>query len=201
MTKKQPELRRDQILASAKRVFAERGYQATNIADIAADTKLAHGTFYRYFKNKRDIFEQVLHEVVVHVAALSEGEEAPSTREAYEQKSRRVGMRIFRYFQRDETAARLLFYESLGVDGPMRRKVERAFELFAAGTEADLAHGKAVGFLSKDLDEKRTSYLVNALTFESIRRCLGAADPDREAAQWLEAAVRVVFHGISSRSP
>lgn len=194
MTRKQPEIRRDQILAAATKIFAKRGYQATNIADIAAELKLGHGTFYRYFKNKRDIFEQVLHEATVRIGALGMGEERADTAEEYEAKIRRVSMRVLRYFQQNEAAARLLFYESLGVDREMTAKIEAALDLLAQLTEADLRHGKAKGYLPRDLDEKTTSHLLNALTFEGIRRCLGKNE--KEAERWLAAAVRLVFHGI-----
>lgn len=194
MTRKQPEIRREQILAAAGRLFAQRGYQATNIADIAAEVKLGHGTFYRYFKNKRDIFDQVLHEVLVRISTLAAGEELPNTLEEYRSKIERVNMRIFRYFQQDESAAPLLFYESLGVDREMTLRIERGFEMLAKWTEADLRHGKEKKFFPRDLDIERTSFLLNAMTFEGIRRCHRKGEA--EAAKWLAAAVRLVFSGI-----
>jgi AcrR family transcriptional regulator len=194
MARRQPEIRREQILAAATRLFALHGYQATNIADIAADLKLGHGTFYRYFRNKRDIFEQALHDVTVRIGTLAMGETPASTLEEYEAKVRRVSMRVFRYFQQDEAAARILFYESLGVDRDMTQKIERTVDFLAQFTQADLKHGKDMGYLPQELDEARTGHLLNALTFEGIRRCLGKGED--EAERWLDAAVRLVFRGI-----
>ena len=54
--------RRDEILKAATKVFADKGYHETGIADIAAEMGSGHGTFYRYFKNKRDIFVHVIQE-------------------------------------------------------------------------------------------------------------------------------------------
>lgn len=192
MTRKQPELRREQILAEATRLFAVRGYHATNIADIATALKLGHGTFYRYFRSKRDIFEQALHDVTVRIAALAMGEAPAATLAEYEAKVRRVTLRIFRYLQQDEAAARLVFFESFGVDNEMRAKIERAFDHLAQFTAADLEHGQKQGYLPADLDVTTTAYLMNAMTFEGIRRNLGKSDAER----WLEAAVRLVFQGI-----
>ena len=56
--------RRRDILDAARTLFASKGYQATNIADVADRLKMGHGTFYRYFKNKRDIFSHVIDEIV-----------------------------------------------------------------------------------------------------------------------------------------
>jgi AcrR family transcriptional regulator len=194
MTRKQPELRREQILAEATRLFAQRGYHATNIADIATALRLGHGTFYRYFKNKRDIFEQALHDVTIRIAALAMGETPSASLDEYEAKIRRVTMRIFRYLQQDEAAARLVFFESLGVDNEMRAKIERAFDHLAQFTQADLEHGKKLGYLPAELDTKTTAFLMNALTFEGVRRNLGQGEA--EAQRWLDAAVRLVFQGI-----
>ena len=44
--------RRNQILAAATKVFAEKGFHATTIKDIANEAGIAHGTIYNYFENK-----------------------------------------------------------------------------------------------------------------------------------------------------
>lgn len=44
--------RRDQILEAAATVFAEKGFHAATIKDIARAAEIADGTIYIYFKNK-----------------------------------------------------------------------------------------------------------------------------------------------------
>lgn len=44
--------RRDEILAAARRVFEERGYFDTRVADIVKTIGVSHGTFYTYFSSK-----------------------------------------------------------------------------------------------------------------------------------------------------
>ena len=54
-----PELharRRAQISGAARKVFAEKGYHSAQIADIARELEIGHGTVYRYFKDKRAVF-------------------------------------------------------------------------------------------------------------------------------------------------
>ena len=41
-------------------VFSERGYQATSVAAITDAASTAHGTFYLYFRNKEDVFAQLM---------------------------------------------------------------------------------------------------------------------------------------------
>jgi AcrR family transcriptional regulator len=56
--------RREQVLRHAKRIFARKGYHRTNVADIIGRARIARGTFYLYFQNKRDLFEELLEQVL-----------------------------------------------------------------------------------------------------------------------------------------
>jgi AcrR family transcriptional regulator len=51
---------RDALIAAARALFAERGFEATTIADIGAAADLGFGTFYRYFADKEAVLEAVL---------------------------------------------------------------------------------------------------------------------------------------------
>jgi AcrR family transcriptional regulator len=46
---------REQIIEAANRLFAERGYQATTIADIATAADVAPRTFFAYFPSKEAV--------------------------------------------------------------------------------------------------------------------------------------------------
>lgn len=48
--------RREEILKNARKVFAEKGYEKTNLADISKECGVGRTTLYQYFKNKEEIF-------------------------------------------------------------------------------------------------------------------------------------------------
>ncbi|MET0342111.1 MAG: TetR/AcrR family transcriptional regulator [Polyangiales bacterium] len=50
------------ILAAAREVFIERGYDAAGVRDIVARTKLAPGTFYNYFPDKESVLRALVDE-------------------------------------------------------------------------------------------------------------------------------------------
>ncbi len=68
----------DQILKAAIKVFADRGFSQSTIAQIAQQAGVADGTIYLYFKNKDDILVQFYERMTEHVserfhAAVKEG--------------------------------------------------------------------------------------------------------------------------------
>jgi AcrR family transcriptional regulator len=52
---------RQHILDAAERVFAERGYEAAKVAEIAADCALSMGTIYAIFPGKAELYAALLH--------------------------------------------------------------------------------------------------------------------------------------------
>jgi AcrR family transcriptional regulator len=50
------------ILAAAREVFAELGYDAAGVRDVIRRTQLASGTFYNYFADKEAVFRAVVDE-------------------------------------------------------------------------------------------------------------------------------------------
>jgi TetR/AcrR family transcriptional repressor of nem operon len=51
---------RKRILASAARLFRERGFDGVTVAQIMSASDLTHGAFYGYFKSKDDLIAQML---------------------------------------------------------------------------------------------------------------------------------------------
>ncbi len=46
---------RERLVDSARRLFAENGYQKTTVMDIARDAQLSEAALYEYFKGKEDL--------------------------------------------------------------------------------------------------------------------------------------------------
>jgi AcrR family transcriptional regulator len=54
----------EQILETARHVFANKGYEATNMSDIAAEAGISRTSLHYYFHTKDRIFEAVFSRVV-----------------------------------------------------------------------------------------------------------------------------------------
>ncbi len=57
---KEPEERKQEILDTAMRLFYEKGYEKTSIADIAKNIGVAQGLCYRYFPSKEALFDSAI---------------------------------------------------------------------------------------------------------------------------------------------
>lgn len=76
-----PSTRKQAILDAALTVFAERGFEAARLDDIAARAGVAKGTLYLYFKDKETLFEELLRgavsPILAGVTALAEAPDVP----------------------------------------------------------------------------------------------------------------------------
>ena len=69
--------RRRELIATAKRLFLERGYSQTSVASIVREAGVAQGTFYLYFKSKQAVLPYLRAEVLGHyMRAFDEGTSA-----------------------------------------------------------------------------------------------------------------------------
>jgi len=62
--------RRADLLAAARRVFADRGYHETTVEDVTRAAGVAKGTFYLYFDEKREIFLAIIRELLDTIKAI-----------------------------------------------------------------------------------------------------------------------------------
>ena len=52
------------ILDAADKLFAEKGYDKTTVAEIISDAGIGHGTFWLYFRNKEDLLRFMLQDMI-----------------------------------------------------------------------------------------------------------------------------------------
>lgn len=62
-TRRDPKDRRAAILDSARRVFADRPYEAVNMADVASAAGISRALVNHYFGSKRELYIETLHAV------------------------------------------------------------------------------------------------------------------------------------------
>lgn len=53
------DIRKNELILCALKVFCKKGYHASTINDIVKKAKCSHGLFYHYFNNKKELFDAV----------------------------------------------------------------------------------------------------------------------------------------------
>ncbi len=78
------ELRKNQILDAATKVFVRQGFQHARMDDIVEEAGLSKGTLYWYFKSKEDIINAILRRLftgdIEHLESLLQAEGTASER-------------------------------------------------------------------------------------------------------------------------
>lgn len=194
------EKRRAQIMAASMDAFSEKGFHDTKISDIAQKLGMGHGTFYRYFKNKRDIFLAVVDHFIMKIAKVVE-EEAPQATDSvstYREQIRRIGNRLLELFMEDPRMARIIFYQALGVDPDLDEKLIAIKNLADLMVEAYLVNGIEKGFLKPDLDVGTISKAVNAMTLGAAWDIMFAKDKKETGKKWIETVVLLMLSGLQA---
>jgi AcrR family transcriptional regulator len=72
-TVKKPEVRRQEIVATARELFQKNEYEKTAMQDVMDRLGIAKGTIYHYFKSKEELLEAVVEDIVTeNIAHLQE---------------------------------------------------------------------------------------------------------------------------------
>ncbi|MEW5735151.1 MAG: TetR/AcrR family transcriptional regulator [Thermodesulfobacteriota bacterium] len=200
MNHERVEKRKSEILSASMDAFAENGYHATKISDIAERLGIGHGTFYRYFKNKLDIFSSVLDLIIGELVKVVEEEEpdATNTLEEYRNQILRIGRRMYTAFIEDTRMAQIIFYEALGVSPDLNEKMNNLMALNEAGIELYLKNGIAKGFLKPGLDTAVLAKAINTLMFGGGKDILAAKDPGQMSERWIRSIALLMLDGMGT---
>jgi len=151
--------RRAQVLRHAKRIFARKGYHRTNVADIISQARIARGTFYLYFQNKRDLFEelleQVLNELSTRILRLKVGTAEPDPVDQLRANLRRV----VGYVLEERDLTDILLNHSVGFDRDLDAKIIEFYDRIAM-------------LIQRSLDLGIQMNLVRASDTRAISHCI-----------------------------
>ena len=144
----------ERLLAAAERLFGERSYRRTSVADICARAGIATGSFYAHFGSKADIFAAVVRQINADLrAAMSAAlEQAPNNQRARE----RVAFRAFFDLLSRRPWIDRIVRESEFVDPGLFREY---YERLARGYARGVRHAQLAGQVDARYDPEVIAYL------------------------------------------
>ncbi|MFF2551065.1 TetR/AcrR family transcriptional regulator [Nocardia sp. NPDC058058] len=191
---------RQEIIDTAFACFADKGYHATGIADIAAELGIGHGTFYRYFANKRDIIDHVIDDLAARIIEALGTDNAPDAAESLEEyraQLERIGSALNDIFLADARVAQLLLFQATGIDTELTMRLYGLLDTADALTTAYLEHGVEQGYLRADLDTVNTSRAVTGMLLAAILHGLRQPQPSAATTADLTQAIRrLIIDGV-----
>ncbi len=193
------ERRRRQILEAAAGIFAERGYAAATIADIARRARVAEGTIYNYFRSKEDLLIHIPRSLAGQV--FDRREELPDVRSAAEAER---ALHVLGRTMVDRVHANLRFLRVFLPALPhlsrhAREEFMRLMPMAVAGTvEAHLRRGQARGVYRPDLDPAIAGRALPGIMFVFVlyqQVLLGRRVTPAAYDEIIRESVRLFLHG------
>jgi len=160
--------RKQQLLDAAERLFTERGYANTRIADICEAAGVAKGLFYWYFDTKAELFADLVRSVRqqlrrAQAAAMDDGAD-PVTR------IRQGAEASVRFMS--EHMAFFAVVRDVGKEGVIAPVLSESADVYTGDIERLVEKAKADGQIAEDLDTHLLAVGVLSLvsTFANQRR-------------------------------
>jgi len=101
--------RRSEILAAARAVFGRKGFRSATLDEIASRAEFAKGTLYNYFRNKEDLFHEVLDALLHDMQAIAES--VHTRRGSARETLREFAFRLMEYYKANEDFLRIIAVE------------------------------------------------------------------------------------------
>lgn len=111
---------RQKVLAAARQLFSEQGYEGATIRDIAAAAGMSTGAVFANFTDKSDLFREIMRDDMAALAAAME--DAAQRGHGIEDSLLKVFAAGYSFYQSRMQLARAAFSVSWDADGGTRRQ-------------------------------------------------------------------------------
>ncbi len=195
--------RPEEILNAALEAFADRGFAATKLEDVARRAGVTKGTIYLYFENKEALFKALIRQTIVPVIAQGE-----AMAQAFTGSARDLFERLVREYWRlvGETALssipRLMIAEAGNFPELARfyyeEVVTRGHRLMAGVLERGIKAGEFRKVNLAVATKLAMSPLMHAVV---ARQAFAACMPEGfDVTSYLDTHIDLYLHGISAPS-
>lgn len=208
---KEKEIRRNDIIEAAERVFFAKGYKQATVDDVAAAAEFSKRTVYVYFTSKEQIYFEVMIRGYRHLLDRLR----QSVREGYEgtavDRLKEMGNILYGFSkEHPEYFTAIIEYETAEVDFDKGITDQSREECYALGEELTgmfqeiLQRGIHEGVIRKELNVSRTvlvlwanviGVLNTARKKENYIRNMHSVTPD----ELVEAAFDLMVHSIQAQ--
>ena len=188
---------KENIMAVALHLFAQKGYEAVSVSQIAGDLGMTKGVLYRHYENKRDIF---LH--IVKRMEQQDGEQArenevaeesiEKTPEEYQNVSLEefVGYSksMFEYWTEDDFASS--FRKMLTLEQFRNEEMQKLYQQYLVSGPAEYVKDLFKSMEIKNPEENAVKFYANMFFYYSVYD--GASDKAEVKCQFEHMQDKIV---------
>jgi AcrR family transcriptional regulator len=188
---------RDLLVQAARVIFSSQGYHATGVQDITAMAGVAHGTFYLYFKSKKEIFRHLIDlllEELYSVLAAVPFQEVRTHLE-YESRLRAMTVKGAEVLTRNRDLSRILLWEAVGLDQDFKNLIVDLLDQFTVLGRLLIEHGQSLGFLRKSMDATTGARIVVSTVWGIAFRWAAGTIEFPTALQDVEELISELLYG------
>ena len=185
---------RKRLLEAAEQVFADLGYHDASIVKITEAAGIGQGTFYLYFKGKKEVFDELVLDLNHRVrSAIAEATAGAGSR--LEQEL--LGFRAFFRFTAEHPALYRIIRQAEFVSPEM---LHRHYELLSEGYAAGLGRAIAEGEIS-DTDPEVLAWALMGMGELIGMRWILWEDADALPTHVSEQFERIIRRALDGSTP
>ena len=187
--------REEQILVVAEQVFAERGYQATTMEDVAERVGITKPLIYEYFGSKEGLLSACITRARTQLRQATEASWAATGPDAPLADVFRAGVRAFFDFIDEHANAFMLIQQEGAVASQASPLIESIRAQQSAATASTLAAAPGLRSVPPELLEGYAEVIVGACERVAVWR---TRRPEVSAEDAAELVVATVWGGLES---
>ncbi|HEY4119407.1 MAG TPA: TetR/AcrR family transcriptional regulator [Byssovorax sp.] len=169
--------RRQELLRAARDVFATKGFHEAKVDDIVAAAKVAKGTFYLYFHDKRSVFSELVDGLFERIGgAILKVDTRGDVRAQIEHNARAV----LAVLLDDPALTHILMSYAAGLDAAFMDKIESFYAGVKALLEAALVEGQELGIVAPGDAKLYAAFTLGAMKEVLFERAASRSDVHRE---------------------
>ncbi len=185
-----------QIVDKALELFSQKGYDGTTVSNITDALRMSKGTFYLYFKDKRDLLIECIDQFAFKIVPQETWEEIRNERDFFKRSYLR-SLAFEKSFPNFRGILNLLRLGMAGEDEQLARKAREAYKRLVSPLLKEYRRAVSAGIV-RYFDEELVAFLglagVEALGYWLMM------DSTRNLDDGVKAVLDIIFNGYRNQN-
>jgi len=196
------QIRQDDILRAAERIFATRGYYKATIQDIAGEAQYAVGTLYLYFKDKQSLYLTLIEKKFSDLISIVKNK-VDGTKDIKGKIEVLIEEQLS-YFEENQDFFRIYFSERGGLRWTIKDRISQSavekFMRYLDYIATLIKKAQEKNLIRTDLEPRRVAYILASMLNAVILPWLKRESSKKGGLKNMSAFVMDVFlNGVAKK--